>query len=98
MLVLVLTLGINLSPLTSMAYTAFQGISNQRSLDDDSKLSPELQRMAFSTASATSKNVRVIVQTRASLNQIDENVNSKGGRVKRSLPLIGGYVAEIPRF
>src|ERR1044072_2086359 len=92
MLVLVLTLSINLAPLTPIASAA-----NQAFAQEDSKLSPELKKMAFDVTSTASESVRVIVQTRASLEQIDENINSKGGRVKRSLPLIGGYVAEIPR-
>src|ERR1044071_5048977 len=92
MLVLVLILSINLAPLTSIASAA-----NQAFAEEDGKLSPELKRMTFDVASTASESVRVIVQTRASLDQVDENINSKGGRVKRSLPLIGGYVAEIPR-
>ncbi|HKS38994.1 MAG TPA: hypothetical protein VJX74_00155, partial [Blastocatellia bacterium] len=92
MLMLVLILSINLAPLTPIASAA-----NQAFAQEDSKLSPELKKMAFDVTSTASESVRVIVQTRVSLDQIDENINSKGGRVKRSLPLIGGYVAEIPR-
>jgi serine protease AprX len=60
------------------------------------KLSPELESFAFSTASAEGETLRVIVQTRNGLATIDERLARRGGRIRTSLPLIGGFVAELP--
>ena len=62
--------------------------------DRDGKLAPELEALAASANSA--ETVRVIVQTGASAEEFDQAIAEKGGHVFRSLPLIHGYVAELP--
>src|SRR6185369_11008898 len=94
-LLLVVVLSINLSPLTSVASADSYSLPDQALADESGKLSPELQTLVSGSDSNAGESVRVIVQTRAALDQVDETVASKGGRVNRSLPLIGGYVAEI---
>jgi subtilisin family serine protease len=60
------------------------------------KLSPELESFAFSAASNEGERLRVIVQTRNGLATFDEGLAKRGGRIRTPLPLIGGYVAELP--
>jgi serine protease AprX len=67
--------------------------------DKSRKLAPELEALAYPSHqdSSETETVRVIVQTRANRDHLDEAITSKGGRVNRALPLVGGYVAEVPR-
>ncbi|HEX8090588.1 MAG TPA: hypothetical protein VF762_17140, partial [Blastocatellia bacterium] len=94
-LMLSLALCISLVPLTASANTL--GVEDGPLLRGSSKLSPQLEALAAPSDSSPGESVRVIVQTRAHDERASETIISKGGHVKRSLSLINGYVAEVPR-
>ncbi|HKY03927.1 MAG TPA: S8 family serine peptidase, partial [Blastocatellia bacterium] len=60
------------------------------------KVSPELDSLINEPGTSPSTDLRVIVQTRAKIEKINDSLTARGGRVKSSLPIVGGYVAELP--
>jgi serine protease AprX len=92
-----LALCISLVRLTHTASANALGAEDEPLPTRNSKLSPQLEAMAAPFDSGSDEGVRVIVQTRALGEQAGETIISKGGRIKRSLSLINGYVAEVPR-
>ena len=85
-----------------IAYTPVTGAvlanSNGEFIDEpNSKLSPELEPLVNNSDPASDEPVRVIVQTRQGIQEASNSLINNGGRIKRSLPLVGGYVAEMPR-
>src|SRR5215208_5483654 len=96
-LILTLLLCINLVPLTRTASANTSSVNEDHLLNESCKLSPQLEALAANSDSNTDETVSVIVQTTAQGEQAGKTITSKGGRIKRSLPLINGYVAEVPR-
>lgn len=96
-LILSLALCSSLVPLTPTASGNTFGANSDRLPTRNSKLSPQLEALAINPDSNSEESVRVIVQTLARGEQAGDTIISKGGRIKRSLPLINGYVAEVPR-
>ena len=60
-----------------------------------SKLSSELQSFSDLSTNAPTGTLRVIIQTRADEETLASAIGANGGRVTGSLPLVGGYVAEV---
>jgi serine protease AprX len=63
----------------------------------DSKLSPALAQTLSNNQLQTEDEVRVILQSTASPDEMAQSISSRGGKLKKALPLIGGYVATLPR-
>src|SRR5262245_55589602 len=63
----------------------------------NNKLSSELQDFADppSPPHKADHKVRVIIQTTASAEQLSSSLHGRRGQLKRALPVIGGYVAEV---
>jgi serine protease AprX len=67
-------------------------------VEHSDKLSPELlMELADGTNSESNKTVRVIVQTRATRDSLAQKIEAQGGHLKSALPLIDGFVVEVPR-
>jgi serine protease AprX len=99
-LILSLVLCVSLFPLTKTASANSLGANDEPLSADISRLSPQLEALATDSENSdsnSSESVRVIVQTLAQDEQAGETITSKGGSIKRALPLINGYVAEVPR-
>ncbi len=60
------------------------------------RLAPELEELAL--GADPTDTVRVIVQTGAPAEKFARSVEEIGGRICRSLPVIGGYAAEFPVY
>ncbi len=95
-LALVLMVSANLIVLSSSARAGNSSHFGQSRLHLESKLAPELAALDSYPTANESEEVRVIVETRAGKEQLSESVAAKGGRIRRSLPLVSGYVAEVP--
>jgi len=91
---LALTLVIAVS-LTSPVLALSAGCSQAGKSSIGSKLAPELESLIDNSATHPEGMIRVIIQTRADENSLAGAVGAKGGRITGSLPLVGGYVAEV---
>jgi len=81
--------------LTSPARAISAGYPQANDLSKSSKLAPELESFSDPSANPPGTKLRVIIQTRAGESVLAESLGIRGGHITRSLPLVGGYVAEV---